>query len=278
MVIMWKSYLTKNRPTHSTYLTVSLSHPPIDFERLLGALTPDVVLLASDFDGTLAPVTERPGRARALPGALEAMQRLVTKLRRILIVSGRANADLRRLLPIDGLELRGDYGLGEPTPDERARLDAVARDLEPALAGFEGVVLERKPGSMSLHYRDAPRAAGDLEGLGTELARGHGLRARVGRMVVELMPERADKARALRAEIEALRPGAVIFAGDDTGDRGCFELVSSLPMAHLAVGVRSAEADPTLFERCDVVLDGPEGLIRRGTWGSSVGGAGHGGL
>jgi trehalose 6-phosphate phosphatase len=242
---------------------------------LLGALTPDTVLLASDFDGTLAPITDRPERARALPEALEAMQRLVTKLRRILIVSGRAHADLRRVLPVEGLELRGEYGLGEPTPDERAALDELARALEAPLAGLGGAWIERKPGSTSVHYRDVPHSAADVERLVTDLAGAHGLRAKPGRMVVEVMPERADKARTLRLEIEALRPGAVLFAGDDAGDRGCFELVASLPVPHLAVGVRSAETDPTLFERCDLVLDGPAGwaelLTRLADWAEAAG-------
>jgi trehalose 6-phosphate phosphatase len=186
------------------------------------------------------------------------MQRLVTKLRRILIVSGRADEDLRRSLPIEGVELRGDYGLGEPTPDERAALDGAARDLQALVAAVPGAWLERKPGSMSVHYRDVPQASADLERRATELAVSHGLQASGGRKVVEVMPKRAGKAPALRSEVEALRPGAVLFAGDDAGDRGCFELVASLPIPHLAVGVRSAETDPTLFERCDLVLGRPE--------------------
>jgi trehalose 6-phosphate phosphatase len=186
------------------------------------------------------------------------MQRLVTKLRRILIVSGRADEDLRRSLPIAGVELRGDYGLGEPTPDERAALDGAARDLHALVAAVPGAWLERKPGSISVHYRDVPQASADLERRATELAVSHGLQASGGRKVVEVMPKRAGKALALRSELEALRPGAVLFAGDDAGDRGCFELVASLPIPHLAVGVRSPETDPTLFERCDLVLGGPE--------------------
>jgi trehalose 6-phosphate phosphatase len=249
------------------------SRPPLEFERLLGGATPDEVLVASDFDGTLAPITDRPERAQALPGVLEAMHRLVPKLRRLLIVSGRANADLRRFLPVDGLELRGDYGLGDPTPDERAALDRLAGDLGPLLDRLPAVWLERKPGSMTVHYREAPEAGSELERRVTGLAEARGLRARRGRMVVEVMPGRADKALALGAEIEALRPGAVIFAGDDTGDRGCFELVAALPVPHLAVGVRSPEADPAVFERCDLVFDRPAEwvalLIELANWAES---------
>jgi len=230
----------------------------LNFALLLGDVTPDAVLLASDFDGTLAPITDQPDRAEALPAALRALHLLAPKLRRVLIVSGRAQAQLRRLLPVEGLDLLGDYGLGEPTPEEGAALDGLARELEVLTGGVRGGRLERKPGSLSVHFRDVPEAGPELERRVTELAAAHGLRTRGGRMVVEVTPERADKARALREQIEVLLPRAVLFAGDDTGDRGCFALVASLPVTHLAVGVRSAEADPTLFERCDLVVDGPE--------------------
>jgi trehalose 6-phosphate phosphatase len=242
---------------------------------LLGGATADAVLLASDFDGTLAPVTDRPERAQALPAAVDALSRLVPKLRRVLIVSGRANGDLRRFLPIDGLELLGDYGLGEPTDDERAALDGLARDLDGLLDAFPGARLECKPGSMSVHYRGLPESGSELDRQVADLAAAHGLQARGGRMVVEVMPQRADKAGALQARIEALRPDAVIFAGDDTGDRGCFELVASLPCPHLAVGVRSTETDPAVYARCDLVVDGPEQwagiLTQLADWGSGRG-------
>jgi len=39
------------------------SRPPLEFERLLGGATPDAILLASDFDGTLAPTSvDQSGR------------------------------------------------------------------------------------------------------------------------------------------------------------------------------------------------------------------------
>lgn len=230
---------------------------PYPFELLLAGVAPATVLLASDFDGTLAPIVDRPELARALPAALDALRRLVPKLGRLLIVSGRSNVDLQRFLPIEGLDLRGDYGLGLPTEEELAALEAVAAELGTLLERHTGTWLERKPGSMTVHYRDAPAAAAEVSRQVKAVATGRGLRARDGRMVVELMPERADKATALGAEVRAFEPGAVIFAGDDTGDRACFELVASLPVPHLSVGVRSPEADPAIFERCDLVVEGP---------------------
>ncbi|MBO0685285.1 MAG: trehalose-phosphatase [Candidatus Dormibacteraeota bacterium] len=230
---------------------------PYPFELLLAGVAPATVLLASDFDGTLSPIVDRPERARALPAALDALRRLVPKLGRLLIVSGRSNVDLQRFLPIEGLDLRGDYGLGLPTAEELSALESVSTELGEFLGRHPGTWLERKPGSMTVHYRDTPAAAAEVSSQVKSVAAARGLRARDGRMVVELMPERADKAASLGAEVRAFDPAAVIFAGDDTGDRGCFELVATLPLPHLAVGVRSPEADPAIFERCDLVVEGP---------------------
>ncbi|HLH70921.1 MAG TPA: trehalose-phosphatase [Candidatus Dormibacteraeota bacterium] len=227
---------------------------------ILEDVRPRAVLLASDFDGTLAEIRDRPEAVRAHPRSLQALSRLRLRLGRITIISGRATTMLRALLPMPGLRLLGDYGLGRPTPAERAALDELARQLAPHLRSLPGVWLERKPGSASVHFRAAPTAGTRLEAVVRTLAEPLGLRVRAGRMVVEVMPARADKATALRSEIESMRPGAVIFGGDDTGDRGCFELVAALDRPHLAVGVESGEAAPGLFEACDLVVPGPTGF------------------
>lgn len=234
--------------------------------RVLAGVRPDAVFLASDFDGTLAEIRTRPEEVEALPEAINALTRLATRLGRVTIVSGRATAALARLLPVAGLRLLGDYGLGEPTSAERAALDALACELQPRLAAVPGAWLERKPGSATAHFRSAPQAGAQVERLVAAAAARHGLRWRRGRMVVEVMPARAGKAAALRTEIESVQPGVVVFAGDDTGDRGCFELLAGLPLPHVAVGVASGEAEPGLFDACDLVLAGPlafAGLLGR---------------
>lgn len=229
--------------------------PEVDLRALLERVSPDSVLLASDYDGTLAEITDRPENALPRPEALAALRELTPRLGRVLILSGRSENDLRRFLPVPGLELRGEHGLPEPSPAERAaldRLEAAARRRLPP-----GAWLERKPASLSLHYRGAPYLAAEVERLAAELAAELGLSWRRGRLVAEVFPARADKARTLGAEIERMRPGAVLFAGDDLGDRSCFELVAGLDLPHLAVGVASSETDPELFSACDLVVSGP---------------------
>lgn len=251
-----------------------------EVRRLFEEVTPARTLLASDFDGTLAPIMPRPEQVRALPEALGALERLTPTLGRVVILSGRATSALRDFLPIPGLALRGDYGLGEATAQERGALDRFASDVLPVLGYLPGTWLERKPGSASVHYRDAPAAAETLNARVGDLAGRQGLLARRGRLVVEVMPERANKATALREEIGNVGPDAVLYAGDDTGDQPCFDLVRRLDSVHVAVGVRSAETDPAVFASCDVVVDGPAGwaqcLSELADWSEAPDRAGRG--
>lgn len=232
-----------------------------ELDRLAG-VPPFRTLLATDFDGTLAPIVEDPDRARALPASLDALAELRDRLARVVILSGRATDALRRLVPVEGIHLRGDYGLGSATGEERALLDRLTRELAPLTADHPGVQVERKPGSVSVHYRHAVHAGPEVDRIAAAAAERLGLRWHRGKLVVEAMPARSGKANALREELDELGAEAVVFAGDDVGDTGCFALLAGLDIPHLAVGVASTEAAPDIFGDCDVVVDGPPAFAR----------------
>ena len=86
-------------------------------EPLVGALrelarTPRL-LVALDFDGTLAPEVDDPNRARALPEAREAVLRLLGMPRtRVALVSGRSLASLEHVSQLpDNALLIGSHGI-----------------------------------------------------------------------------------------------------------------------------------------------------------------------
>lgn len=221
----------------------------------LAGVSPQRLLLVSDYDGTLADIVSDPAQALPRPESLRALRRLTARLGRVVILSGRSNRDLRRFLQVPDLVLRGDYGLAEPSAAEREALGRLEDALRPQLP--PGSRLDRKPASLSIHHRAAPAAGEHLQDLVRRLADPAILRWHPGRLVIEVMPARAEKGRALREEIDAHRPEGVIFAGDDTGDRHCFEITSELSLPHLAVGVRSLEASAELFGACDLILERP---------------------
>ena len=220
-------------------------------ERLLGTLHPARLLVASDFDGTLAEIVRRPEEARPLPAALAALRRLREVVGTVAVISGRAQADLERVLDLPGVRLLGDYGQGGPDPAV-ARFRSAAEAL---VAGIPGARLEIKPGALALHFRESPEAAAQvLEAIAGPAAEA-GLEARPGRMVVEILPAGWDKARALQALVSSTAASGVVFLGDDYGDRGCFEYVARLGLPHLAVGVASPETPAEVFAACDLVVE-----------------------
>jgi trehalose 6-phosphate phosphatase len=229
---------------------------PVD--RFVEAVDASRTLVATDFDGTLSPIVSEPGAARPLPGVLDRLARLAKLVLATAVISGRGEADLRRLLPVPGLILLGDYGRPPASPGDAAQLRAFNAEAEATAARFEGVRVERKPGSTTVHFRANPAAADALLRELQARAHAHGLEARPGRLVVEVVPAGWDKSIALRRLVAELNPAGVVFSGDDRGDRGCFTYLSTLDRPHLVIGVASREAPAGLFDACDLVLDGPE--------------------
>jgi len=212
-------------------------------ERALLALadTPEL-LVAVDFDGTLAPIVERADDAAMLPRARRALGALARLPHtRVVVISGRTLADLdRRLGSLEPEVLRvGSHG-SEFEPGESGRLDASARQrharvvaaLDAAAEGLAGVVVEVKDASAVLHYRRAARvdAATALWRLRHALPQlmehgGHLPQVRRGKKVVELGVVVADKGAALarlRAELGAT---AVACLGDDRTDEDAFAVL-----------------------------------------------------
>lgn len=229
-------------------------------------LQPSHLLVASDFDGTLSPIVAMPGAARALPESVAALERLVALGVNVAVISGRSAAALGQMLPVAGVTLLGDYGLEAPSERDRAALRTFNERVLEAFLDVDGVVVEPKPGSTSVHFRDNPGAGPAVYAKLEPLASSLGLRAGKGRLVVEVRPGEADKGRALQRLLNRLRPQAVVFGGDDEGDRSAFAAAASSGLAHLVVGVRSPEVPPDLFEHCDAVISAPAdwaGILQR---------------
>lgn len=190
------------------------------------------LLVALDFDGTLAPEVDDPEAARALPSAARALDRLrALPGTTVALVSGRAMASLARVAQVDeswplvgshGLELR--FGPGEsPAPidaADRDRLMALCARLEPLVAAVEGAWVEDKPAGFAVHSRvvDRERASALEAALRGATADDRDLTVRAGKNVLEFAVRDATKGDGLRALRERFRPDAVLFAGDDVTD------------------------------------------------------------
>jgi trehalose 6-phosphate phosphatase len=189
------------------------------------------------------------------------------------VVSGRPVAFLRRVLPVDGLELFGVYGMerwldGGVVVDHRVEPFVAAVEGAAAAAEREipGLLVERK-GRVScvLHWRTAPERAAEAIEVGRALATRFGLEASAGRKVLELRPPvPIDKGVAVAGLAEGM--SAAMFAGDDVGDLAAFDALDRLVDAGglgvaVTVAVASPEAPPDLLSRADEAVSGPPELV-----------------
>jgi trehalose 6-phosphate phosphatase len=220
---------------------------------------PSELILVTDFDGTLAEIVPDPDAAHASPDALEALQELVMLLADVVVLSSRRPDQLEVLVPISGVRLIGDSGLAMPRHAQREALDRFNGEVSRLLERIPGAWLEAKPASTAVHFRKAALSGDEMLALLRPLLEGAKLSAALGRKVVEVHAPKVGKGSALAALLPGEDPAGVVCFGDDENDRSMFEYVSGLDVPHLVVGVWSAEAPHDLFERCDLVVQGPAG-------------------
>ena len=219
---------------------------------------PSELVLITDFDGTLADIVPDPDRAAALPEALQALSRLVRLLADVIVLSSRTPAHLEELVPISGVRLIGDSGIAKPRHAQMEALHRFNGEVAELLKSTPGAWLEAKPASSAIHFRQTNLSGNEMMALVQPLLDGRHLAGALGRKVIEVHAPKAGKGSALAALLPGEDPGAVVCFGDDENDRSMFEYVSSLDIPHMCVGVSSPEAPAHLFDRCDLVVSGPE--------------------
>ncbi|MCU1443900.1 MAG: trehalose-phosphatase [Cryobacterium sp.] len=198
------------------------------------------LLVALDFDGTLAPHVDQPEDARAVAGAREAVQRLLeTPGVRVAFVSGRALVSLQQVAePPEHVLLTGSHGVEVQldTPDielslvaaELEQLDRLAQVLERISAPVDGAWIERKPAGFALHTRlTTPQEAKEVQRqarnqVGEVLP---GLTVREGKNVLEFSVRSSTKGEALEMLRNHAQADAVLYAGDDVTDEDAFQVL-----------------------------------------------------
>jgi alpha,alpha-trehalose-phosphate synthase [UDP-forming]/trehalose-phosphatase len=202
------------------------------------------LVVVLDFDGTLAPIVDRPEEAAMVDGVRELLVALHAPPRsRVAVISGRALTDLRARVALDGLHYAGNHGLelsdpawgaAPPAGDATGALLArCAARLRRRLADVPGVLVEDKGAGLSVHLRPVPREAigpvvdAVLEVVG-ECPPGQ-LEVSRGTMVLEIRPAVDwDKGRAVRSLLANVAGAdwptrtAVIYVGDDRTDEDAF--------------------------------------------------------
>ncbi|HEY2947015.1 MAG TPA: trehalose-phosphatase [Micromonosporaceae bacterium] len=192
-----------------------------------------LLLVACDYDGTLAPIVEDPSQAVPLPEAVAAVRALAALPQTtVAVVSGRALRDLatRPRLP-RAVHLGGSHGsefdvgfverLAPELVDLRSRLLA---SLQRIVQGRPGVRLEAKPASIAVHTRGAdPEVAAEVEqAIRSGPAAWPDIHVTRGKSVIELSVISTNKGTAVDALRTTISASAVLFIGDDVTDENAF--------------------------------------------------------
>lgn len=222
--------------THASELTADWSHARARAGRMLVAL---------DFDGTLAPIVSRPEDATMLLASRDPLRRLASRPDTdVAIVSGRGLADARERVGLADLYYAGNHGLeiegpgvsrvNETALAARPRLEQRIAEVRSRFADVDGLEVEDKVLSASVHFRRVsdPAQRDEIARAVHRLCDGDPLLRTVdGKMIVEIRPAvEWDKGHATRFLLETLRGDGdaelpTLFVGDDVTDEDAFRVV-----------------------------------------------------
>jgi trehalose 6-phosphate phosphatase len=206
------------------------------------------ILFLSDFDGTLTPIVERPEMAILTDDTHKLLQSLAHQPRfTVGVISGRALADLKEKVKIEGLIYAGNHGFEiegpglnfvNPLADEVKPFFRIIRQvLSMALGTIKGVLIEDKGITLSVHYRQAEEEkAADIKNIVERTIKGPLAMGMVkvtpGKKVFEVRPAvNWDKGKAIRLLMKRYGKGGKysgllpIYLGDDLTDEDGFQTI-----------------------------------------------------
>ncbi|MGF1598325.1 MAG: trehalose-phosphatase [Acidimicrobiales bacterium] len=194
------------------------------------------LLVACDYDGTLAPLVDDPMAALPNRDAVAAMRSLAEQANTYAaVVSGRSLRDLAllsrlpeeiRLVGSHGSEF--DLGFASQLAPELVALRRTLTDQVAALGEKYGARVEEKPTGATFHFRgmdeERRQAARD------ELVRGpaglEGVYTRSGHDIIEMSVIDTNKGSALETIRGQVGASAVVFFGDDVTDEDGFKTLT----------------------------------------------------
>lgn len=203
---------------------------PEDLQRALDTVAGvPRLLIACDFDGTLAPIVSNPADARPLPSAADAVIGLAElPSTDVALISGRALSVLRELSAMPStVHLVGSHGAefdsGFAHQVDEALLSRIINKLNVIAADRPGVAVETKPVSVALHVRNADPADGEAALREARAAAGAWTaQLTEGKAVLEFAVISTDKGEAVDILREQHDASAVVFLGDDVTDEKAF--------------------------------------------------------
>ncbi len=217
------------------------------------------LLVASDFDGTLAALVDRPDAVVPDPAAVAALVSLSELPEtHVAVISGRSLAVLEEHLGHANFILAGSHGaelenLDGKRDDVEEVLGLVADRLDALVEDYGGALVERKPTAVAFHYRQVDEehqteAADRASAVAQEFEE---VRIQPGHKVVELVTGRVNKGDALDAIRRELDVTGTMFVGDDRTDEHAFARLQPADLA-VKIGAGSTCAPVRIASQSDV--------------------------
>lgn len=211
------------------------------------------ILVATDFDGVIAPIVSDRDAVQPDQAALGALRDLSElPATSVALVSGRALGDLDHhtrmpgsvvLVGSHGAEVGAlppwmhaevlDSGALVMTPEKEQLLASVTRTLRHIAAENPGAEVETKPAAAVLHTRNA-RGRGSINATEAALAYARSLPDVVvtpGKEVVEFSVIHTSKGVAMEALARASAADAWLYVGDDVTDESVFAEIGENDLA-----------------------------------------------
>jgi trehalose-phosphatase len=227
------------------------------------------ILLLLDFDGTLCPIVNHPDLVEVDKDMLSLLNKL-NKTESIVLgfVSGRPISDVKNQLKLKEVYYVGNHGLELKKPksrkieilaEDRIRkslflMRDVAKKLKKAIEPYEGVWLEDKKYSLTLHYRMANKknaliAKKIFTEVVSALESKQLVRVTRGKKVFEVRPPYKQNKGTAVLKLKKLylkKSPLLIYAGDDVTDEDVFRNLSSDDLGIHVGGNKNSKATYSL--------------------------------
>ena len=223
-----------------------------------------ILLVATDYDGTLSPIVDNPDDAKPVRESIIALRALATLSgTHCAVISGRSLSDLANLSSLDGqIMLVGSHGsefdqdFVRTLTDEQVLLrQRIHDEMHRIAAEDKRFHIETKPASIAFHYRNVAdeKAEKAVNELLAGAATWDDVRVKSGKKVIELAVVHTSKGDCIDALRHRVGATAVVYFGDDITDEDAFVRLHG-PDVSVKVGTGESAAtfrihDPTEVAR-----------------------------
>ena len=214
------------------------------------------VLVAFDYDGTLAPIVSSPSAARMRSATRRLLIQVAARYP-CVVISGRRLDDLtKRLKRVPVWHLVGDHGFESrgATGAASAQVRHWVAQLRGHLPARKGLVIEQKQHSVTVHYRHVRDKRRVLELLADAAQQLRDARAIYSPEAINFLPNRgAHKGVALQQACRAFACDTAIYIGDDDTDEDAFASAGPERLLSIRVGTkRPSVAQYRLQRQADI--------------------------